>query len=99
MMPSWPRRHRRKEMDMVPEVPLPPGDDLAEVRVWAVAVMASFGLREWTFAFTRGKRILGVCRSDRRTIGLSIFLVRMNAPEAVRDTLLHEVAHALTPGH
>ena len=48
----------------------------------------------------RAKRALGVCRYHRMTIGLSVHLVEGNGPEEARETLLHEIAHAvLGPGH
>jgi predicted SprT family Zn-dependent metalloprotease len=78
----------------VSDVPLPAGSDLEVVREWALEVMARFGLTGWTFEFTRAKRALGVCRYRRRTIGLSVHLVERNPPEEVRETLLHEIAHA-----
>ena len=82
------------------EVPLPPSSDPDEIRRWALGVMAEFGLAEWKFEFTRGIRTLGVCRSRRRTIGLSRHLVRLDQPEQTRDVLLHEIGHALVgPGH
>ena len=41
-----------------------------------------------------------LCRYGTRTIELSVFLVDRNGPEEVRDTILHEIAHALVgPGH
>ena len=82
------------------EVPLPPGNDPEQVRRWALGVMAGFGLAEWKFEFTRGVRVLGVCRYRNRTIGLSMHLVQANNPEQVRETLLHEITHSLVgPGH
>ena len=80
---------------MNPEVSPPPGTDPDAVRDWALAVMAGFGLSEWRFEFTRGVRVLGVCRHRRRVVGLSRHLIERNSAEQVRDTLLHEVAHAL----
>lgn len=85
---------------MNPEVPLPPSSNPNAVRDWALAVMAGFGLSEWQFALTRGVRILGVCRHQKHVIGLSRHLIERNSPEEVRDTLLHEICHALVgPGH
>jgi predicted SprT family Zn-dependent metalloprotease len=52
----------------------------------------------WTFAWGRGVRQLGVCRYRHRRIEVSREYARLNGPELVIDTLLHEVAHALTPG-
>lgn len=81
-------------------VPLSPSGDPDEVRRWALGVMAGFGLTEWRFEFTRGVRVLGVCRYRSRTIGLSVHLVRANNREQLRETLFHECAHALVgPGH
>jgi predicted SprT family Zn-dependent metalloprotease len=85
---------------MTTAVPLPPGNDPDAVARWAVSVMAGFGLGEWSCELTRGVRVLGVCRYRRRTIGLSLHLIRLNQPQQVCDTLLHEIAHALVgPGH
>lgn len=82
------------------EIPLPPSSEPQEVRRWALAAMADFGLTDWQFQFTRGIETLGVCRYRRRIIGLSIHLVRANQPEQLRETLLHEVAHCLVgSGH
>ena len=62
--------------------------------------MALHGLQDWSFAFNKRKRTLGLCRYAMKTIELSIFLVDRNGTDEVRDTILHEVAHALVgPGH
>jgi predicted SprT family Zn-dependent metalloprotease len=72
----------------------------AAVRQSALELMARHGLRDWTFAFNRRKRALGLCHYETRTIELSIYLVDKNGPEEIWDTLLHEIAHALVgPGH
>ncbi|MDB5313175.1 MAG: SprT-like family protein [Gemmataceae bacterium] len=82
------------------EVTLPPSKDPDEVRRWALGVMAAFRLDGWRLEFTRAVRLLGVCRYRSRVIGLSRHLVERNPPEQVRETLLHECAHALVgPGH
>jgi predicted SprT family Zn-dependent metalloprotease len=70
------------------------------VRTLALDLLASFGLSGWSFRYNRGKRTLGLCRYDRRSVELSVHLVERNGPAEVLDTLLHEVAHALVgPGH
>jgi len=44
-------------------------------------------------------RRFGLCNHNERTISLSWHLVGMNDEDSVRDTILHEVAHALAgPG-
>jgi predicted SprT family Zn-dependent metalloprotease len=41
---------------------------------------------------------MGLCVYSRRTIELSIHFVERNPEEEIRDTILHEIAHALV-GH
>lgn len=53
---------------------------------------------EWQFQFGSAKRIFGVCYFRRKLIRLSAPLVEINPEEQVRDTILHEIAHALV-GH
>lgn len=57
-------------------------------------------LRGWEVVVTRAKTQAGVCRFDRRQIGLSGPLTAALDEETVRDTILHEIAHALVgPRH
>lgn len=61
--------------------------------------MDEHGLHDWRLVIDRAKRRAGVCRSHERTIGLSGPLTRLHSEEQVRDTVLHEIAHALVgPG-
>lgn len=53
----------------------------------------------WRFEYDNAVKRFGVCRTSRKIIGLSIHLVSVNDEERVTDTILHEIAHALTPGH
>lgn len=53
----------------------------------------------WRFQFTNAKRTFGVCSYDRATISLSRPLTIANDEAEVRNTILHEIAHALAPGH
>lgn len=63
--------------------------------------MAQHGLRDWKFAFNRRKQAMGLCVYGRKTIELSIHFVERDNPwDEVRDTILHEIAHALVgPRH
>ena len=71
-----------------------------EVRNLALELMARHGLEGWKFAFNRRKRALGLCRYGTKAIELSVYLVDANTTDEVRDTILHEIAHALVgPGH
>ena len=47
------------------------------------------------FRFNRRKRALGMCWYQRKCIELSVHFVHANHEAAVRDTILHEIAHAL----
>jgi predicted SprT family Zn-dependent metalloprotease len=63
-------------------------------------LLAAHGLHAWYFAFNRRKQVMGLCVYDRRTIELSAHFVERNTLEEIRDTILHEIAHALVgPGH
>lgn len=58
------------------------------------------GLGGWTVVFDGAKRRAGVCRHAHREIGLSAPLTALHPEAEVRDTLLHEIAHALVgPQH
>ena len=53
--------------------------------------------REWSFGFDRSKVRFGKCDYRHKRISLSRYLVEANGVEAVRETILHEIAHALAP--
>jgi predicted SprT family Zn-dependent metalloprotease len=57
-----------------------------------------FGVRVWRFTFDNAVRRFGVCRYHKGTISLSRVLVKLNPDAEVRNTILHEIAHALA-GH
>jgi len=52
----------------------------------------------WTFKFDNARKRAGLCMYGSRTISMSRYLVAMWGEDQVMQTLLHEVAHALTPG-
>lgn len=72
--------------------------DLKRAEELSLELMNLHGLKEWKFEFDRSKRRFGVCKYKPKIIGLSSFLVEINTEERVKDTILHEIAHALTPG-
>lgn len=53
----------------------------------------------WTFGFNNNKRRLGVCRHHKKRIELSNYYVNQAPMSKLKNTVLHEIAHALTPGH
>lgn len=66
----------------------------------ATELMTKHGLDNWKFTFDNAKKRCGFCSYNRRTIGLSLHYVRLNDEELVRNTILHEIAHALVgPAH
>jgi len=58
-------------------------------------LMAAHNVSDWGFGFNRRKRSLGLCRYGEHRIELSAHFVHANDEAAVRDTILHEIAHAL----
>jgi predicted SprT family Zn-dependent metalloprotease len=72
--------------------------DLVEAERLAIELMRQHGLTDWSFAFNRAKRLLGVCKYPEKRIELATFYVANNGAETVRETILHEIAHALA-GH
>lgn len=63
-------------------------------------LMNQHGLRDWTVGLDRAKARAGATHFGRRRITLSGPLTRLHDEEHVRDTILHEIAHALVgPEH
>lgn len=58
-------------------------------------LMAAHDIGNWAFGWNRRKRALGLCRYQQKRIELSAHFVKDNSEAMVRDTLLHEIAHAL----
>ena len=71
-----------------------------DARELAWSLMKRHGLADagWRFAFDHARRRFGCCRYGPKLITLSRPLTLLNGEAEVRDTLLHEIAHALTPG-
>lgn len=55
------------------------------------------GLKDWVLKTDNAKKRFGCCRVRRQTISLSKPLVRLNTANRVKDVILHEIAHALSP--
>jgi predicted SprT family Zn-dependent metalloprotease len=72
--------------------------DVEEAAGLARRLMDEHGLRHWQFRWDRARRRFGCCWQSRLLITLSRPLTALNDPAEVRDTLLHEIAHALVPG-
>lgn len=72
-----------------------------EALTLARQTLDAHGLHGWKAVIdTRPRKRLGQCRYRNREIGISAYHVTYHSDEDVRDTILHEIAHALVgPGH
>lgn len=66
----------------------------------AINLLETHGLLDlyWTFEFDNAKRRFGCCNHTYKRISLSKYLVELNDEARVKNTILHEIAHALV-GH
>lgn len=64
-------------------------------------LMQRHGLSGWSFRFDHARRRFGSCQPGRKLLTLSRPLTLLNDEPQVRETILHEIAHALAPddGH
>ncbi len=69
--------------------------DLTLARRLARRLMDEHGLDGWTFAFDRARVRAGACHFGDRRITLSRALTEAHEEAEVRETVLHEIAHAL----
>lgn len=98
---------RQNGLDLKPfpdEASIPRAGPLSRARELAARLMAEHGLGRWEFGFNNNVRRVGVCHYPTRArpgrIELSRHFVERNPEAEVRDTLLHEIAHAqVGPGH
>lgn len=73
--------------------------NLADTQQMALDLLAEHELlRAWRFKFNRATRRFGCCHHHSKVIALSAPITLLNDEVQVRDTLLHEIAHALM-GH
>lgn len=67
----------------------------------AISLLKKHGLdrQGWRFQYDNAKKRFGTCNYRKKAITLSRPLTMLNNEEHVRDTILHEIAHALCPRH
>ena len=70
-----------------------------DVELLVKELMKKYKLDNWKFKFDNSKRRFGCCHYGIRTISLSLYLCKLNNYDKVKDTILHEIAHALTKGY
>lgn len=61
----------------------------------AQQLLLEYKLFDWQFRYNRKKHAFGVCHYNLKLIEMSKELVALNSEEDVRDTILHEIAHAI----
>lgn len=72
--------------------------DISLAQKLARNLMNDHGLNTWQLKFGRAKNTAGSCRTG--LITLSAHCMSLYSEKEVRDTVLHEIAHALAgPGH
>jgi SprT protein len=72
--------------------------DLSAAEQLARRLMQRHGLLpQWQFSFDRAVRRFGSCNCQHKKITLSAHLTLLNDKLQVKDTILHEIAHALAP--
>jgi predicted SprT family Zn-dependent metalloprotease len=78
-----PRAHQRTD------------DDLQVIAARATAWLVAHQLEGWSFQFDHAPTRAGCCNYQTRVISLAHAYARTAADEAIDETLLHEIAHAL----
>lgn len=74
--------------------------DLRDAFALAEHLLERHGPVGWSIELDSAKRRAGICRYGPRVIGLSAPLTVLHDEAQVRDTILHEIAHALVgPRH
>ena len=68
---------------------------LREVAGMSRRLMDAHGLTDWTLAFVEARRRLGDCCHRERTIRIGRAHALEGSEAQIRDTVLHEVAHAI----
>jgi len=69
--------------------------NITEAHSLAINLMKQHGLTDWKFKFDRAYVRFGSCSSYLKKITLSKPLTELNDESKVKETILHEIAHAL----
>lgn len=74
---------------------------LEQTKKLAIELMTEHGLWQqgWGFGFDRAKKRLGCCHFRKKLITVSIGFISINEESVIKNTILHEIAHALVGGH
>ncbi len=71
--------------------------NLSNAKELAESLLIVHKLFDWHFKFDGAKRRYGQCLYRTKTITLSRHLTLLNTEKHVKETIIHEIAHALTP--
>lgn len=71
--------------------------NIIEAQELATKLMQQHQVNDYRLEFDGAKRRFGYCSWQSKVISLSRHLVQLNDEATVRSTILHEIAHALTP--
>lgn len=77
-------------------------EKLTQTYALAARLMDEHGLvsQGWKFNFSTSKHRVAVCKHDEKLIEYSMHYITKSPIDDIRDTILHEIAHALVgPGH
>ena len=66
-----------------------------KIETMARDLMGYYGLNDWRFTFDNAKKRHGQCRYSQKIISFSKYGIKLPM-ESILDTILHEIAHALT---
>jgi len=61
--------------------------------------LIGYHLKDYSFSFCEAKTFFGFCNSTKKIITLSRPLTELNQEADVINTIIHEIAHGLTPKH
>lgn len=70
-------------------------DMLIEVVEETLQLLDEHGLKKWKMGFSSSRSALGMCNFKLEKIIISVFHIVKAKPEEVKDTIRHEVAHAI----
>ena len=68
---------------------------LESVQSLARSLLREHGLKRWVFGFDHSTRRAGCCNYQAKRISIALDLAANGSENDIRDTLLHEIAHAL----
>ena len=71
--------------------------ELNKARELALKLMQENNLEGWAFRFISSFACFGWCKGSKKEIQLSQEFIKLNIEERVKKTIIHEIAHALTP--